>query len=627
MRQWSRCPTLFLLVTVLALTACSGPRAEDNDTSGGAGGDAAAPEPAICTTTTTYSNPVTVSATAQYQYRRVCAVVSGSCTQTGLFGDPVTTGIPYAEVVISKTDGTVVQCGSTDSSGNISLAVPSGAGAYVLTINSRADSNKLKVSVLEDRATGAPYALTTSFNVGSGQTSFNAGTLIATARMSESAKLEGGAFNILAQIAKANDYLRSTLNDSTFVAPKVTVYWKAGFNPYSYFGHASTPLSFYRNGLSELYILGGANGDVKNSDTDHFDNSVILHEYGHFLEDMFAVSESPGGSHDGDFIIDPRLAWSEGWANFYQGAVIGNADANWKWYVDTIGFRGDSSEGSGSSAQIAIRFDLTQPGASATYDSVADAGEGTFREVSISRFLFKTIRTVANGGAEVPFKLIWKAFSTADVSGAPKGFASAQVAFRNIGLFNKFLAGFITSDAPTKMTDWDAVRSDEKQNNVPKDFANPLNLQAENSCAAIDLSPVRDLDHYGIDRSNLLLSNDFYTFVHDGSNQTITLSYTGGSANHDLDLYIYSTDYLYYEEQQEAEGDAAVGLAIRSARLFSLEGGTEQVNLSGIPAGTYLVNVKAHTYQKTSSSMSGAIQYKLKVTHSNNSREDLCPAN
>lgn len=615
-------------MTALVLSACGGPKAEDNDTGGGSGSDAAAPEPTVCTTTTSYSNPVTLNAVAQYQYRRVCAVVSGStCPQTGLYGDPVAAGIPYAEVVVTKADGAVVQCGSTDSSGAISLTIPSGAGSYVLTVNSRSDSNKLKVSVLEDRSAGLPYALTKSFSVNAGQTTYNAGTLLASARMSESAKLEGGAFNILAQIAKVNDFLRTTLADSTFVAPKVTVYWKAGFNPYSYFGHANSPLSFYRNGLSELYILGGSNGDVKNSDTDHFDNSVIIHEYGHFLEDMYGYSESPGGSHDGDFVIDPRLAWSEGWANFIQAAVTANSDANWKWYVDTIGFRGDGVEGSGSSASVAIKFDLSVSGTSASYDAVTDAGEGTFREISISRFLFKTIRTVINGGAEIPFKLVWKAFSSTDSGGTPIGFGSSHVAFRNIGLFNKFLASFIGAEASTKMSDWDTVRSNEKQNNVPKDYANPLNLQSENSCAQTTIGPVRDQDHYNIDRSNLLLSNDFYTFVHDGSSQSISLSYTGGSVDRDLDLYVYSADYEYYEEQQEAEGDASVGLAIRSARVFALDGGAEQVSMAGLPAGVYLVNVKAHTYQKTTSSMAGTIQYKLKVTHANNSREDLCPAN
>src|SRR6185295_15313242 len=72
--------------------------------------------------------------------------------------------------------------------------------------------------------------------------------------------------------------------------------------------------------------------DTDNSDTDHFDNSVIIHEYGHFLEDNMFNSDSPGGSHNGDKVIDPRLAWSEGWGNFIQGAV-----RNVARYTDSLG--------------------------------------------------------------------------------------------------------------------------------------------------------------------------------------------------------------------------------------------------------------------------------------------------
>lgn len=100
-----------------------------------------------------------------------------------------------------------------------------------------------------------------------------------------------------------------------------------------------SPLSFYKPGERKLFILGGSNGNVDTADTDHFDNSIILHEYGHFLEDVYGKTDSPGGYHNGSSIIDPRLAWSEGFTNSFQGAALGK-----NFYLDTAGFCNDPEE-------------------------------------------------------------------------------------------------------------------------------------------------------------------------------------------------------------------------------------------------------------------------------------------
>ena len=100
------------------------------------------------------------------------------------------------------------------------------------------------------------------------------------------ALLEGGAFNILDKILDASAFLRAqTANCSaTFTncipfttAPIVTVFWAPGVDPGTYFNLPS--LSFYIPGENDLYILGGVNGDVDNSDTDHFDDTIIIHEF------------------------------------------------------------------------------------------------------------------------------------------------------------------------------------------------------------------------------------------------------------------------------------------------------------------------------------------------------------
>ena len=73
--------------------------------------------------------------------------------------------------------------------------------------------------------------------------------------------------------------------------------------------------SFYSG--TQLYILGDAN-----SDTDEYDRSVILHEFGHYIEGQFSRSDSLGGDHgDGDK-LDMRVAMSEGFANAFSGMML-----------------------------------------------------------------------------------------------------------------------------------------------------------------------------------------------------------------------------------------------------------------------------------------------------------------
>lgn len=66
--------------------------------------------------------------------------------------------------------------------------------------------------------------------------------------------------------------------------------------------------SFYSD--LAIYILGD-----QNNDTDEYDRHVILHEWGHYLEDAFSRSDSPGGDHAYDDKLDMRVALSEGFAN------------------------------------------------------------------------------------------------------------------------------------------------------------------------------------------------------------------------------------------------------------------------------------------------------------------------
>lgn len=88
--------------------------------------------------------------------------------------------------------------------------------------------------------------------------------------------------------------------------------------------------SFYTQeaGVSNLYILG-----KEDVDTDEYDDHVVAHEFGHYLEDRLYRSDSIGGMHYlGSDLLDPRVAFSEGYANAMSALVLDDPG-----YVDTSG--------------------------------------------------------------------------------------------------------------------------------------------------------------------------------------------------------------------------------------------------------------------------------------------------
>lgn len=642
----SRSLTVIVSALTLLLSACGGNSFQSNDFSS-RGPASAEPDYHGKPTPLADADSVHVTVPAKFLYRQLDFTPGGLSNGLGAaISSTNAVPIPFAEFHIYDSANNRIQQGETTTAGVADFKIPKTAGTYTLKVFSRALNDYLKISVLEDIYSNTPYSISKTFMITSAEVT--AGTLdltsspiYAEADEKKSAKIEGGAFNIYFDILIANEYIRRNIQknnngsglpstDTTkwWVADKVTVFWKAGFNPYTYFG-TSSPLSFYSPGEKKLYILGGSNGDVAASDTDHFDDSVILHEYGHFLEDTFGHSESPGGSHNGNFIIDARLAWSEGWANYIQSAVLTGAEAHdasatedrlpsnkrFQYYVDTYGYKGSSSAG------IGIAFNLAAVGTSPTEtDSVASdvAGTGTFREVSIARTLYKSSRSIAstydtgkNGGG-VSFVNIWKAFAGEDTLGANRDAPSAYSLRKsttfpipNMGLFN-----WLLSKNGVTGTEWDAILSEEKQNKSTADYAYLLNAGtcSGTTLGAGALETGNIMGSGDVNHSHQQKNNDFYLYVHDGSSATLSMTYTTSGNAPDLDLVLYYKTYVYFEDDYWYAGNTSSYIA-KSSRSVGTT--SEQIDLTGLPAGFYLLNVKINAYRKTASQMNGTSVYKL----------------
>lgn len=543
----------YVLTSIIAFSMLLYGCSSSDRSAGGGGGTTSIPEASYCSGVSSYSPSVTITGSAVYKRR----VFYGS----GL-GNVDATDYPIRRAEIRVLSGsTVVQCGETDNSGNFSLSLPQNSSQYSIQINSRANNSYVAVSVLTDPTNNNFYSLSTTVTT---DTSKSVGTLTASAVNSE---ITGGAFNIYDQVLKANEFLRAKTSGcgglcTTFtVAPKVSVYWKAGVNPGTYVG-TSSGLSFYMPGESKLYILGGLNGDPNNTDTDHFDNTVVLHEYGHFIEDIYSKGNSPGGSHTGSSVIDPRLAWGEGWANFF-GVYVNAYHTGDTNYRDTKG----NITGSAPSYFFNLEMDTT------TQDNPsANLGEGNFREFAISRALWDSVDKTAdvlantsaynsNPGADeaisANFYEFWAVLTA---------FPSASYHFRNYGLFMEL------QDALAGRTNLASILTTFQQRANRIDYARPVS--APNGTCNYTIQAAAS--HTSFATSDQYRDNDFYQYTHSGGALTLTLNHNGAS---DLDLYLYTENYTY------GSSSSMVGASNQSS------GTTETITLSNLAAGTYMINV------------------------------------
>lgn len=117
---------------------------------------------------------------------------------------------------------------------------------------------------------------------------------------------------------------------STITYPTLYVNWSTSNTNSSgnkYQGQITTSHFILESGVGNLYILG-----KEGVDTDEYDDHVIAHEYGHYLESRLFRSDSVGGAHSLGDELDPRVAFGEGFGNAISAMTFADTI-----YVDTNG--------------------------------------------------------------------------------------------------------------------------------------------------------------------------------------------------------------------------------------------------------------------------------------------------
>jgi hypothetical protein len=366
-----------------------------------------------------------------------------------------------------------------------------------------------------------------------------------------------GAFNILEVIQRGNETVN--LADPRVAAVPLTIFWSVRNTPQTgnvRDGLVGTTYFNYMNNTA--YVIGD-----RSVDSDEFDDAVILHEYAHMLATRFSRDDSPGGSHGIGDMLDPRVAWSEGWANFFSAAARGD-----RIYRDSKGLNGSSI----------LKFDVEEN------TPPSDHNPGYWSEASVHSLLWDLLDSAADAGDNVqyPLSTIWGAFT--------------DLRANRFVYLPYFLERFLDR-VPTSseiLREMVQLRSINFQPSVRPSVTNPWPRPID-----VGETVMGEVDSLSSRRNNLIQSSHLLSFTTTGGPTSLRLDIvgTGGGNNpnaNDLDLFLMSSAGRIIE---------------RSDR--GLNGQSELISTI-LPAGTYVVEIRSYyTRAETNSLVFNSGFYRL----------------
>jgi hypothetical protein len=254
-------------------------------------------------------------------------------TLGGFTGNEPNRPIRLADVqVYDATTSQVLASGATNSTGNFSIFVVDNQtrNIGVRVLASSVNTPNLFLAV-RDASTNAIFAMThpTGFPSHAPTTNINfTSTPIVAAPSSTQSPVvarAGDPFNIFDTVLDGLDFVAARQGTRPGASQSLNVYWRVGNMNGTYYNHATR--SIYLYGLS--------------NDSDGYDDSVILHEVGHYVEFNLADSDNPGDEHFPRDCYTQQLAWSEGYATFFQNMVRQHLTLSRpEIYIDTDGSPG-----------------------------------------------------------------------------------------------------------------------------------------------------------------------------------------------------------------------------------------------------------------------------------------------
>ena len=215
---------------------------------------------------------------------------------------------------------------TTNEKGEYVLYVPKNTDVKIRVYARMFKKDVWNVSVVDNTNLKAQYVIEGSLsNSGDGTTQRDLRAASGWDGQSYSAPRDAAPFAILDSI---NTIMQKVVQaNPDIVFPDLLVNWSP--NNVAAGGDQSLGQIVTTNydGNNNLWILGDAN-----SDTDEYDDHIIIHEWSHFFEDKFSRSDSIGGPHSAGDSLDIRVAFGEGFANAMSAIATDNPV-----YFDTSG--------------------------------------------------------------------------------------------------------------------------------------------------------------------------------------------------------------------------------------------------------------------------------------------------
>ncbi len=206
----------------------------------------------------------------------------------------------------------VLATASTDDLGNYSLSVASNTNINIQVVARMLRDNtqalpRWDVRVQDGDTGNNPYTYIDpmSFNSSAG-TAHNVAipTGISAAGGAPGAR-PSGPFAVLDTIYQGIQTIRGVAPTTNF--PALIVSW-GNVNNSTFFSSGPTQYIELTSNLA--------------ADTDEFDQHVIAHEFGHYIEHNFSRADNIGGAHGRGDKLDPRVAFGEGFGYAFAGIVL-----------------------------------------------------------------------------------------------------------------------------------------------------------------------------------------------------------------------------------------------------------------------------------------------------------------
>jgi hypothetical protein len=333
------------------------------------------------------------------------------------------------------------------------------------------------------------------------------------------------------------------------IFPQLTINWSVNnvsVGGDSTLGQIGT--SSYTSNDGNMWILGDTN-----SDTDEYDDHIIIHEWAHFFEDKFSRSDSIGGGHSSGDALDIRVAFGEGFGNAMSAIATDNPI-----YFDTSGF----NQASGWYMNI---------------ESAPSENPGWFSEASIQRILYDLYDSNNEGSDQTSlgFKPIFNAM--VDKERNTKAFTS---------IFTFINA--LKSENSSQVSAIDQVVASERINIIHDAYGN----YRSNTANGVFTTPIYRTLEVGkwVTQCN---KNDYgvYNKLGNRTFMKVTIKNEGvytfgakpyGSSYGDPDIVLYRTQYPY-----DIKG------------MSPLEGESSDALTMNLQAGEYMLEVYDNSYRNS----------------------------